>query len=39
MARILASENDLLKQAGGIMLRRNIARFRVATTQDACFSG
>jgi hypothetical protein len=39
MARILASENNLLKQATGVVLRRTIGRFRVATAQNACFSG
>jgi uncharacterized protein (DUF1778 family) len=39
MARILASEKDLLKQAAAAVLRRNIGRFSVVTAQNACFSG
>jgi uncharacterized protein (DUF1778 family) len=31
MARILASEKDLLKQAAAAVLRRNIGRFSVVT--------
>jgi len=39
MARILASENDLLKQATGGVLQRSIGRFRRLTARDPCFSG
>jgi hypothetical protein len=39
MARILASEKDLLKQAAAVVLRRNIGLFSVVTVQNPCYSG